>query len=101
MPEQSRKKLLVTWRPRANNQWNKILTFFAKRNQSNAYSEKLDAELDHILELLSIDTELGQKTKQRGIRRFTFANYALFYRVKKDSLEVTAIVDTRRNVKWD
>ena len=102
MSGQSRKNLQLSISARATKQWDRILYFYAKRNRSHTYSEKLAYRLDQLLEQICRFPELGQKTSKRGAHRRIFEKrFALFYRITDDSIEVTAIVDTRRNVKLE
>ena len=102
MPEQTRKKLSLKWTTRAEEEWERILTFYTIRNGSRTYSLKLDTELKHILELLCIQPGMGQETKRKGIRRRVIARrFALFYQFDSESVTVVSIVDARRNVPLD
>lgn len=91
----------LTWSPEARIQWKNILDFFNKRNKSPDYSIKLDRSLNRILTLLCDYPEWGQETSRKSIRRHCFENYAVFYRVVNETLEVTAIVDARQDRKPD
>ncbi len=102
MSQQAREKLRLKIDDEAAEQWNQILEFYARRNQSDAYSRKLDVKLDQILDSICTHPELGQRTDVPTVRRRVLEKrFALFYRITDDSIEVTAIVDTRRNVKLD
>ena len=92
----------VAWTQKAEKQWDKILLFYCQRNGSNTYSNKLNDEIHRLLKTYCQDPELGQETKRRGVRRCIIAGrFAVFYRIKKDAIEVVAIVDARRNVPLD
>jgi hypothetical protein len=46
------------------------------------------------------DFVAGELTNQKGIRRIRFEKYfAVFFRVKRNCIEVTSIVDARRNIR--
>ncbi len=101
MSEKPREKLPLKWIDEAKEEWEQILAFFARRNGSVTYSLKLDAELQQILERLRDNPHMGQRMRKKNVRRVTFQNYALFFRVKSNCLEVVAVVDARRNVPLD
>ncbi|MDR1963782.1 MAG: type II toxin-antitoxin system RelE/ParE family toxin [Planctomycetaceae bacterium] len=101
MFEQTREKLRLVWRPKAQKQWDKILTFYATRNQSLDYSLKLDERLYELLDILCIkEFTPGELTSRRRLRRISFEkHFAVFFRVKRDCIEVTSIVDARQNIR--
>ncbi|MDR2706851.1 MAG: type II toxin-antitoxin system RelE/ParE family toxin [Planctomycetaceae bacterium] len=101
MFEQTRTKLRLDWRPRAQKQWNKILEFYFERNQSILYSLKLDERLHELLNLLCVaDSTPGELTNKKGIRRISFEDhFAVFFRIKRNCIEATSIVDARRNIQ--
>ena len=99
MVEKSQSKLKPVLTSKAGNQWRKILDFYARRNMSPDYSLKLDIELFRVLSLLCEQPKMGQETKRKNTRRHVVENYALFYRVNGENLEVTAIVDARQDDK--
>jgi plasmid stabilization system protein ParE len=86
---------------RAEKQWHKILAFYTKRNQSSEYSKKLNEKLQILLNSLENKNSLhGEKTIQRKLRRISFENrFAVFFRIKQDRIEITSIVDARRNIR--
>jgi hypothetical protein len=99
MAEQTHKRISVTLSSGAERQWQRILVFYTKRNQSSQYSEKLNAGLIKLLETLADEHfEPGEQTSRKNIRRISFEKFAVFFRITKDYLEVTSIVDARRNV---
>ncbi len=97
MVRKSRKKRRLIWDEEAKKQWRNILAFFVKRNGSMAYSRRLNIALRSLLELLRDNPEMGELTDKNGTRRFVVENYALFYRIGVDSIEVEAILDARRD----
>ncbi|MDR1142540.1 MAG: type II toxin-antitoxin system RelE/ParE family toxin [Planctomycetaceae bacterium] len=101
MFEQTRAKFRLVWRLRAHKQWNKILEFYFKRNQSMLYSLKLDERLHELLDLLCMENSTpGELTNKKGIRRISFEDrFTVFFRVKRNCIEVTSIVDARRDIR--
>jgi plasmid stabilization system protein ParE len=95
------KNLRIVWSKRARKQWDKILEFYITRNQSSAYSLKLNGRFYELLDLLCVEEfTSGELTSQRSIRRISFEeHFAVFFRVKRDCIEVTAIVDARRDIR--
>ena len=93
--------LQATWKSKAAKQWKNILEFYSHRNGSDTYSEKLNDHIQHVIGLLCLQPEMGEKTKRKGIRRFVVGNYALFYRFNIEELTIEAIIDGRRGVSFD
>jgi toxin YoeB len=92
----------VEWTPLAKKQWKNILNFYIKRNGTPNYSLKLDIRLEKLLASFrpNID-QPGELTNRKGIRRISFENrFAVFFRIKQDCIEVTSIVDARRNIRF-
>jgi hypothetical protein len=50
MAQSSQRNLRIKISRQAQQQWNKILEFYAKRNQSTEYSLKLDRQLHELLD---------------------------------------------------
>jgi plasmid stabilization system protein ParE len=91
----------VKWTPLAKKQWKNILDFYVKRNGTLDYSLKLDIKLEKLLASFrpSVDRP-GELTNRKGIRRISFEDrFAVFFRIKQDCIEVTSIVDARRNIR--
>ncbi|MDR2755455.1 MAG: hypothetical protein LBC20_07080 [Planctomycetaceae bacterium] len=101
MAQSSQKSVRIIISKQAQKQWNKILEFYSKRNQSAEYSIKPDERLCELLDLLYGENFVsGELTNRKGIRRIGFENrFAVFFRMKQDCIEVTSIVDTRRNIQ--
>lgn len=91
----------ITLSPRAEKQWQKILAFYAERNQSLEYSLKLDEKLQELLDILCVKYSTpGELTSRRKTRRMSFEKrFAVFFRIKQNRIEVTSIVDARQNVQ--
>ena len=102
MAESATKTLRLIVDEGVSQQWKDILAFYTERNGSDHYSTNLNEKLQKKLEFLCHSPKMGQKTKRKGIRRQIVAGrFAVFYRIKKDAIEVVAIVDARRNVPLD
>jgi plasmid stabilization system protein ParE len=103
MFEQTRSKRCLVWRPRAQKQWENILTFYVTRNKSLEYSSKLDERLHKLLDLLCMkDLTPGELTNRKGIRQISFEDrFVVFFRMKRDCIEITSIVDARRNIRFN
>jgi plasmid stabilization system protein ParE len=101
MFEQTCSKLCLVWRPRAQKQWEKILSFYLTRNKSQEYLLQLEERLNELLDLLCTEYFTpGELTNRKGIRRISFENrFAIFFRIKQNCIEVTSIVDARRNIR--
>ena len=102
MSEETCEGLSLEWTQKAEIEWERILTFYTVRNGLRTYSLKLDKELKKILASTCRSPKRGLKTKRRGVRRCSVARrFAVFYRIKKDAVEVVAVVDARRNIPLD
>ncbi len=96
-----REKFPLIWDVEAEKQWNEILLFFAERNGSLDYSLQLDDRLGDLLELIRKEPEMGEKTNRPNTRRHVFGNYAVFYRIGDNRIEVVGVRDARRDVPLD
>lgn len=76
-----------------------ILKFFAERNQSKSYSEKLYKKFNKELKLLVKQPDLGLKTEIESVRGLIIDDYILFYEVTADKIIVLTVWDCRQNIQ--
>lgn len=64
--------LSIKWSNRAVKEISEILRYWVKRNGSPTYSEKIETETDKAIDVISKNTLIGEKVKNRNnVRRFT------------------------------
>ena len=73
-----------------------ILDYWIQRNKSTKYSDKLDVLFDQAIELVARFPESGKKTDYRNVRIKIVRHYLVYYRIKKDGIEVVRIMDPRK-----
>ena len=90
-------KRKIIWSHRAKIRLFEIMEYFAKRNNSKTYSEKLYSKFNKELKLLLKHPELGIKTEIESVRGLIIDNYILFYEVLDEVIVVHSVWDTRQN----
>ena len=89
----------ITWTKEAKEIYKKILEFYIERNNSNAYSRKLDKEITGLIELLPHYPYLGKKAGHKDLRAIIHGDHKIFYKVTKQEINIRLIWDCRRNPK--
>jgi toxin YoeB len=89
----------INWSPRAQQDRFEILEYWADRNKSKVYSEKLNRLFLNSIELLAKTPELGKPTKYSLVRIKIVRDYFIYYQINYDFIEIITIWDTRRNPK--
>ena len=87
----------VRWSQRSVKDRKEIFTYWNQKNQSNAYSQKLQQLFKHTAKLLSESPYLGYTVQNHDIRIITVLNYLLLYEIKEDCIYILTIWDGRRN----
>lgn len=77
----------------------RILEYWNKRNQSKAYSRKLNEQFSQALKLISLYPQIGKQTDDQNLRVKIVSHYLIFYEMKKDTIYVLTIWDSRRDPK--
>ncbi len=90
-------KRKIIWSNRAKIRFYEILKFFADRNKSKTYSEKLYKRFNKELKLLNKYPELGIKTEIEAIRGLIVGDYIIFYECTDDLIIVHTLWDCRQN----
>lgn len=87
----------IKWSRKAVADRIQILDYWFQRIGNKEYSKKLDKSLREVVKLLSEYPELGRKLTNRDERYFVKDYYQIFYQIKKDTIEILHIWDSRRN----
>lgn len=87
----------IIWSPRAKLDLFEILDFYYKRNGSKAYSVKLNEKFRKAIKLLEKYPALGIRTDISNVRVLVEGNYAVFYLIKTEVIEILSIWDCRKN----
>lgn len=90
-------KRKIIWSPRAKIDQFSILDFYYKRNGNKTYSLKLYKRIQSAIKLLLRHPEIGVQTDIKNIRNLIEGDYAIFYRVNQDSIEIISIWDCRQD----
>ena len=87
----------VIWTQNSEIQLQDILEFFTKRNRSVIYSRKLYKKFKTELKTVSLNPELGIKTKLDKIRGLIIEDYIIFYEILEDRIMILKVWDCRQN----
>lgn len=90
-------KRKIIWSHRANIKLFQILEFYAERNQSKAYSVKLNKEIKKQLSYIQKQPEIGIKSEIESVRGLVFENFIIFYETEPNQIVIHAIWDSRQN----
>lgn len=93
----AKRKIVWTWK--ANQERKAILAYWIERNQSKAYSIKLNKLIKGAVQLAAQYPDTGRKTTLENVRVKIVRDYLLFYEANKTTLIVLTIWDSRRNEK--
>ncbi|SCD20589.1 Plasmid stabilisation system protein [Proteiniphilum saccharofermentans] len=91
--------LSIKWSNRAVKEKSDILRYWVKRNGTETYSEKIEAETDKAINLIVENRLIGEKVKNRdNVRRLTVMHdYAIYYTVIKNNLYILSFWDNRQD----
>lgn len=91
--------LSIKWSNRAVKEISEILRYWVKRNGSPEYSEKIEAETDKAINVISKNMVIGEKVKNRNnVRRFTVMHdYSIYYTVMKENVYILSFWDNRQD----
>ena len=90
-------KRKIIWSHRARIKLYEILKFFAERNKSKRYSQKLYGRINKELKLLIKQPDLGIKTDFENVRSLIVGDYLIFYELSKDLIIIHTLWDSRQN----
>ena len=93
--------LSIKWSNRAVKERSDILRYWVQRNGSPAYSEKIEAETDKAINVISKNTLIGEKVKNRNnVRRLTVMHdYSIYYTVIKENVHILSFWDNRQDTE--
>ena len=89
-------KQRIIWSARAKLDLYEILNFYIERNGSKSYSLKLNSNLRHALRLIGKYPKIGIQTDIPGIRVLIEGNFAIFYNIGIETIEIESIWDCRQ-----
>ena len=81
----------------ANVERKNILEYWKERNQSNAYSKKLDNIFRENFKLLSTYPKIGRLLGFEELRALLVKNYLIIYKETESLIQIISIWDTRQN----
>jgi plasmid stabilization system protein ParE len=90
-------KRKIVWSQHAKIKLYETLKFFAERNKSKVYSEKLYRNINKELKLLVNHPNLGIKTEIESIRGLIIGDYILFYETTSTKIIIHTLWDCKQN----
>lgn len=89
----------IIWTQKAHQERKEILAYWIERNQSKAYSIKLNKLINDTIRLSAQYPYTGRKTTLENVRVKVIRDYLLFYEIHKTTLVILTIWDNRRDEK--
>jgi toxin YoeB len=87
----------IIWSLRAQNDRRKILEYWILRNQSKAYSKKLNGLFNESVKILSAFPRIGKPTEFQNVRVKIIQDYLMFYEVIQNQIHILTIWDSRQD----
>jgi toxin YoeB len=87
----------ITWTHRAHRDRKEILLYWKHRNQSAAYSRKINTLIKKAIDLVAAHPYIGRKTDIENVRVKLATNYLIFYEIAEDQIFILSLWDSRRN----
>ncbi len=87
----------IIWTRRAHSERKRILFYWKHRNQSSAYSKKLNGLLKKAVDLIGSHPNIGRKTNIENVRVKVVKDYLVFYEPSEEEIYILSIWDSRRN----
>src|SRR6185503_12027008 len=87
----------ITWTYRAHRDRKEILLYWKERNQSVAYSKKLNNLIKKAVDLIAAHPKIGRKTDVKNVRVKLVRDYLIFYEHDEEQIFILSIWDSRRN----
>lgn len=87
----------IIWSPKAKIDQFRILDFYYKRNGNKIYSQKLYKRFKSATKLLIKHPKIGIQTNIENVRTIIEGDFAIFYRIKKNIIEIITIWDCRQD----
>jgi len=89
-------KQRIIWSHRAKLDLLEILDFYYKRNGSKTYSIKLNSSFRKVIRIIQKHPKIGVQTDIANTRVLIENNYAIFYKIEVDTIEISTIWDCRQ-----
>ena len=90
-------KRKIIWSPKSKLDLFTILDFYQKRNGTKTYSKKLNSVLRKSIKLLEKNSDIGVMSDILNVRNLIEGDISIFYEIKSDTIEISAIWDNRQN----
>ena len=87
----------IVWSKEAQDDFLATLGYYAERNGSKTYSEKLARQIQEVIERLREHPLLGRPTNDEKVRILRQGNYQIYYELKNDEIVILVVWDMRRN----
>ena len=87
----------IVWSKEAQDDFLATLGYYAERNGSKTYSEKLARQIQEVIERLREHPLLGRPTNDEEVRILRQGNYQIYYELKNDEIVILVVWDMRRN----
>ena len=87
----------IVWSKDAQDDFLATLGYYAERNGSKTYSEKLAGQIQEAIERLREHSLLGRPTSDEKVRVLRQGNYQIYYETKNDEIVILVVWDIRRN----
>ncbi len=87
----------VIWSLRAQSDRKAILEYWHTRNGNKKYCRKLAAEFRESINYIAEHNYIGVATNEDNVRIAVCGHYLIFYELKKETVEILTVWDSRRN----
>ncbi len=87
----------IVWSKEAQDDFLATLGFYAERNGSKTYSEKLAGQIQEAVERLREYPLIGRPTNDEKIRILRQDNYQIYYESNNEEIVILVVWDMRRN----
>jgi plasmid stabilization system protein ParE len=90
-------KRKIVWSQQAKIKLYEVLQFFADRNKSKVYSQRLYQKINKELNLLVKQPDIGIKTNIESVRGLIIEDYILFYEITPEKIIIHTLWDCKQN----
>ncbi len=90
-------KFKVEWSVEARLDLLDILNFYVVRNQSSAYSKRLNSKINNSVKLIAKQPLIGIQTGIETVRAFISGDYQIIYEIIDSTILISMIWDCRRD----
>ena len=90
-------KFKVEWSIEARLDLLDILNFYVVRNQSAAYTKKLNSKINNSVKLIDRQPLIGIQTDIETVRAFISGDYQIIYEIIDSTILISMIWDCRRD----